>query len=110
VPIEKTEKPYDISFFASCSKDFEYEELDFNMVMTTPSGEERIKEYQLRVKDKSGKFLGEFSGDSCVLFVSLKNGLTISKKGILKIEIENLIPRMETPGLFGVGIRLKLRE
>jgi gliding motility-associated lipoprotein GldH len=109
VPIEKTEKPYDISFFASCSKYFEYEELDFNMIMTSPSGEERIKEYHLKIKDKSGKFPGEFVGDSCIFVVSLKKGLSISKKGILKIEIENLVPRMETRGLFGVGIRLKPR-
>jgi hypothetical protein len=36
----------------------------------------------------------------------LKRQLYLSKAGILKIEIENLTPRLVTEGIIGVGIRL----
>jgi gliding motility-associated lipoprotein GldH len=106
-PVTEPGKTFDISLFGNFSKEYEYGSLEFNMVLTSPSGEERIREYHLDVKDKNGAFLGVFKGDTCNLSVSLKKGLKISRRGMLKIEIENLIPRVETTGLFGVGIRIK---
>ena len=77
------------------------------MVMNTPSGEERIHEYQLEVKSKSGDFSIECSKDSCQGMILLKREINIGKPGILKIEIENLTPHLSTTGIKGVGIRLK---
>ena len=105
VPVEKTGVPYDILFFAHHTKEYEYDNLDFNMVMTTPSGEERIREYTFTLK-RYGSFTGKCNGDSCEAVIPVKTDITFSKKGILKIEIENLVPRLEIKGLLGVGIRI----
>jgi len=106
IPVEKANGTWDIFLFAYFTCEYQYETLDFNMDLRTTAGEERINEYQMKVKSKEGKLLGEVKGDSCQLSITLKQQLKISKPGILKIEIENLIPRMATQGISGVGIRM----
>jgi gliding motility-associated lipoprotein GldH len=106
IPILDIEKRYDVYFFTSHTKEYEFDNLDFNMIMTTPSGEERIKEYTFLVKDKTGGFMGNCNQDSCSVSIVLKKGLRMEKKGMLSIEIEALVPRLQINSLLGVGIRL----
>jgi gliding motility-associated lipoprotein GldH len=107
IPIGKSEKPVNVVFFASIGRDYPFDSLAFNMIMKTPSGEERVKEYHMNVKDRSGKFLGTFRGDSCEMSVILKKEMVFGKEGILAVELENLVPRLRTTGLNGVGIRIE---
>ncbi|MEI6682808.1 MAG: hypothetical protein WCO44_09275 [Bacteroidota bacterium] len=106
IPVKNIEKPYDVILFVRFTPQFAYEKLGFNMVMNTPDGEERINQYDMNVKSKSGTFLGESCQDSCQQTIILKKELHISKAGVLKIEIENLTPRLITEGVMGVGIRM----
>jgi gliding motility-associated lipoprotein GldH len=106
IPILDIEKRYDIYFFTNHTKEYEFDNLDFNMIMTTPSGEERIKEYTFLVKDKTGGFMGNCNQDSCSVSIVLKKSLRMEKKGMLSIEIEALVPRLQITALLGVGIRL----
>ena len=102
----KEARLYTIYLFARFSTDYQYETLDFNMVMNTEAGEERINEYQMAVKSKSGAFCIECSRDSCQGTILLKREINLAKPGILKIEIENLTPRLTTAGIMGIGIKL----
>jgi gliding motility-associated lipoprotein GldH len=105
IPVEKA-SIYDISLFARFEPGYQYETLDFNMIMNTPAGEERINEYKMEVKGKSGEFSIECNQDSCQGSVLLKKEISFAKPGLLKIEIENLMPRLNAEGVIGVGIRL----
>jgi len=105
ISINKVES-YNIYLFARLAPGFPYETLDFNMIMNTPAGEERINEYQMKVKSKAGIFCIECSEDSCLGSILLKKEINITKPGILKIEIENLTPKLVTEGVLGVGVRL----
>jgi hypothetical protein len=98
---------YNIYLFATIDQGFQYETLDFNMIMNTSAGEERIREYQLKIKTTAGDFCIPCSKDSCRGEILLKRELNISKPGILKVEIENLTPHMRTEGVLGVGIRME---
>ena len=105
-PVMDIDKHYDVYFFANHTKDYEFDNLEFNMIMTTPSGEERIKEYKFLLKNKTGGFTGKCCQDSCTASIALKQDLRIEKKGMLRIEIETLVPRLQVNALLGVGIRL----
>ncbi|MFZ4522333.1 MAG: hypothetical protein ACOYNC_11550 [Bacteroidales bacterium] len=105
LPVEKV-NACNIYLFARFSPDFPYETLDFNMTMNTPSGEERINEYQMPVKSASGGFCIECRKDSCMGIILLKKELNMAKPGILRIEIENLTPRLNTEGILGIGVRM----
>ncbi len=106
IPILDIDKRYDVFFFANHTPKYEFDNLEFNMIMTTPSSEERIKEYKFLLKDKTGRFTGNCNQDSCTASIALKKGLRIDKKGMLRIEIETLVPRLQVTALLGVGIRL----
>ncbi|MCX6244538.1 MAG: hypothetical protein NTU98_07495 [Bacteroidetes bacterium] len=106
IPILETGKKYDIYFFAHHTKAYEFDNLKFNMVMETPSGENRIKEYLFMIKNRSGGFLGTCTADSCSASIALKKELLMDKKGMLRIRVEALVPRLEIKGLLGVGIRM----
>jgi len=106
IPILNIDKPYDVFFFANHTKEYEFDNLEFQMIMTTPTGEERIKEYLFLLKDKTGGFTGDCTRDSCTASIALKKGLWMEKKGMLRIEIETLVPRLQINALLGVGIRL----
>ena len=105
LPVEKVNS-CNIYLFARFAPDFQYETLDFNMTMNTPSGEERINEYQMPVKTSSGEFCIECKRDSCMGSILLKKELNMAKSGILRIEIENLTPRLNTGGILGIGVRM----
>jgi gliding motility-associated lipoprotein GldH len=109
VPVQKPQS-VNIYLFARFEPGFDQDTLGFNMIMNTPSGEERIKEYILEVKTPDGKFKTACGSDFCQGELLLKKGLNLSKTGILKIEIENLTPRMNTEGILGVGIRMEPSE
>jgi gliding motility-associated lipoprotein GldH len=106
VPVREAGRRFDILFFARFSPAFQFDKLGINMIMNTPSGEERIGEYTLQVKSAGGSLAGECEGDSCERSILLKRELHISRAGTIKIEIENLTPRMQTEGILGAGIRL----
>ena len=106
IPILAVNKQYDVYFFANHTKNYEYDNLRFNMIMTTPSGEERIKEYKFMLKNTTGGFLGECRGDSCTVSIVLRKGMSIEKIGMLRIEIETLVPRLQIENILGIGIRL----
>lgn len=106
VPVKEAGKSYDVVFFARLTHEFAYKDMGINMIMNTPSGEERIGEYMLKIKSPSGLFLEKFKGDSSESRIVLKRGLYCSKAGVIKLEIENLTPRMQTEGILGAGICL----
>ena len=105
IPIEKA-NTYNIYLDAMFTMEYQYKTLNFNMIMDTPAGEERINEYQLPVKSNTGGFCIECTKDSCRGTILLKKEINFPKPGVLKIELENLTPRLTTPGILGVGIRL----
>lgn len=107
LPVTESERSYDVIFELRCKKSVPFDELPFNMVLNTPSGEERIKEYQLQIRDKNGITMGKLSGDTCINRIFLKSKLYCSREGVLKVEIENLNPRKETEGVISACLILE---
>lgn len=105
IPVEEPDNSWDVELYAFIDPSFTSEEIPFNMVMSTPSGEERIAEYILKPGSPGDPPAGD-RRDSTRVTVLLKRGLSLNEKGLLRIEIENLVPRMQTEGVRGVGIRL----
>lgn len=105
ISLDKTTKPVDVIFFVRTGPQFSQDHLPFNMVMNTPSGEERIMEYDLEITP--GKEALKASGQQDTeRTIILKRGLLITGGGKLQIEIENLVPRMKLEGISGIGIRI----
>lgn len=107
LPVKASGSPQKVVVFIRHNEKFPYRRLDFHMIMRTPEGEERSREYSVPVRNDAEKPLGTCEDGNCEVSQVLKKDLHISSSGLLVIELENIIPRIETPGLLGIGIRLE---
>ena len=105
--IEETDETYDIMVLLRTTEDFPSQSLIINLVMNLPSGEERIREYKLEVKDDDGEMLGEKKAGYYERFISIRKEMKFSEPGLLKFEIENLMSKYYTPGVAEIGIVLE---
>lgn len=103
IPIEPSEEGYDITLVLKPNKDFIYNSLPVYVIMNTPSGEERMNDIKIQVKDE-GKFIGEVEGQPVIIKTALWKGLRISEKGTCVISLENIVPKIQTAGLNEIGI------
>lgn len=106
LPVEGSGDSWDVEMYAYLDNRFSNKSLLFNMVMNTPSGEERIAEYELQTEDTSNVNNTIGTGDSVRVRIILKRGMRVTTKGLLRVELENLVPRMKTEGIRGVGVKL----
>lgn len=104
LPVENTRHTYDLSLVVRYNENFPENTLPINVVMTTPEGEERIKEYTFFIKDKDGNFAGNPTGGIYQMVIPLRNDVRFVKTGLCKFEIENLTPKYLTTGMIEFGV------
>jgi len=76
------------------------------VILNTPSGEERMTEIKVPVRE-NGKFIGEEEGKPVEVKAYLWKSIRISKSGKCKLSIENIVPKIQTPGIKEIGIRVE---
>jgi gliding motility-associated lipoprotein GldH len=103
IPIERTDIEYDISIVMKPMADFPYNDMPIYVIMNTPSGEERMSEVKVHLKEK-GVFIGATEGKPVIIKAPLWKALLITDKGTCRISIENMVPKIQTPGIAEVGI------
>lgn len=83
---------------------FPYDKLPINIIMTLPSGEERIVEKEIAIKDSTGQFIGEVAGSYWDVKEVLWHNFYFNKAGEYSIELENLNPRPSIPAIVDLGL------
>jgi len=106
IPVNETGKSYDIFLTMKRTADYPYDELPVNVVLQTPSGEERIHEFTFKLR-QSLKESDLEKEDSLTSEFQLWKEILLSDKGKCTITIENLIPKIATPGIASIGIVMK---
>jgi gliding motility-associated lipoprotein GldH len=106
IPVDKPVESCDVIIFIKVTSGFTSEVFDFNMILTTPSGEERINAFQIKIKNQTGEFIISRENDLYQAEIPLIRALNLTKTGKLLIELENLTPRLHLYGIKGIGIRL----
>jgi gliding motility-associated lipoprotein GldH len=103
IPIEDPAKNIDIDFIVRITTKLAYDEIPFYIILTTPAGEERIREIKIPVRE-NGKMAGELKGNVYETRIELWKDINIAEKGKCKISIENMIPKIQTEGIDEIGI------
>ena len=106
IPIEEAGKSYDISLVARNTNQFPYDNLPVYVIITTTSGEERMREITLPVRE-NGKMLGLAKGNTWEVSTVLWRNISMADKGKCKISIENMIPKIQTEGIAEIGIAVE---
>jgi gliding motility-associated lipoprotein GldH len=107
--IDKPEGEYKVLALVRYTDAFQDEDLPINVVMALPSGEERIREYVLGLRDKNKKPQGILQEGVYEITALLHDGLTIGESGKMHVEIENLRSKAFTEGIVAFGIILEAR-
>lgn len=97
---------YDIIFTVRLLESFEYDRFPVFVTLNTSSGEERMNEIELKVKDND-RFYGTEENGLHVISQKLWEGLHIADTGINIITVENLVPRVQTIGINNVSVEMK---
>ena len=103
IPIDDVTKSFDITFIVRTTGKLAYDEIPFYLILTTPAGEERIREIKIPIREND-KMIGELKGNVYETRVVLWQDLSISVKGNCKVSVENLIPKIQTEGIDEIGI------
>lgn len=103
VPIDDSEGDYEFSLIIKPTNDFPYETMPVYVILKTPSGEERTNEVKVRIRE-GGKFIGQKEGEPVVIKASLWKELKIADKGKCRLSVENMVPKIQTPGISEIGL------
>jgi len=105
-PVQQKE-PLDFYLALRHHTDFPYNYIDVNITINTPDGEMRSRDYRFRLKDTDLKWKGSGMGDLWDIELPIRKEMLFNKNGICKIQIENKMHRVETPGIIEVGLIIK---
>ena len=94
---------YDITLVVRCSEKFQYDKLPVYAIITTPSGEERMREVNVLVRE-NGKMITQPESTNSEARLILWKGVNMGDKGTCKITLENMIPKIQTDGIDKIGI------
>jgi gliding motility-associated lipoprotein GldH len=103
IPVEDEGESYDIILSIRNTAGFQYDKLPVYVILTTPSGEERMREINIPIRE-NGKMLGEAKSGSFEIKTVLWKEINLADKGKCKISIENIIPKIQTEGIDEIGI------
>ncbi len=99
-PIEQKDKgKYGIKFFVKTTDKMTYEMFPFHLILDTPSGEKRVKEFEFPLDSTT-----QIKGEPQKYMLSIYQNLLVNDTGNLMISIEQLIPKYTTPGFEKAGI------
>lgn len=110
IPVEQAGTTADIVLTIRHITQYPYPNLPIYIILNTPSGEERILDKDIRLKDYDGNFKGSVAGDLWDVEEILWPGFYFTEAGTYTIELENLIPKMGIPGLVDVGVYVKKKK
>ncbi|ESU29075.1 hypothetical protein FLJC2902T_11120 [Flavobacterium limnosediminis JC2902] len=96
-------KSYDLIFRFSHVYDYQFASVPLDFTITDPSGKKENFTVDLKIKDSSGKELGDCLGDICDLQFKIKEKTRLIK-GNYKLTVSNTFPGPYLPNVLGVGL------
>ncbi len=103
IPVAEPAQTYDITLVVRCNEKFQYDKLPVYAIITTPSGEERMREVNVLVRE-NGKMITQPESTNSEARLILWKGINMGDKGTCKITLENMIPKIQTDGINELGI------
>lgn len=106
VSIENTENVYDLSLSFRYAEGFPYNEMKVNVIETSPSGKETAKEYDLKVREENGEYIGEVALDIWDSEHLIEANKKYAEKGKYSYKIEHTMPKDPVQMVMEIGVIL----
>lgn len=109
IPVKKTETDYTVHAIIRHYGSFEPGRIPLHCIMTFPSGEERIWEQTIQVRDAEGNFTGTETSGIYELKVVLRSRISFRDSGTANLSIEQIIPKFDSPGIVSFELEMVKR-
>lgn len=106
VPIEDSDGTYDLSLSFRYATGFPYKTLNVKVTEISPSGNEKVKEYQLKVRDDKGEYIGDPGLDIWDSEHLVAEGINYDEKGTYTYVIEHVMPQDPVNFAMEIGVIL----
>lgn len=100
---------YDIVLKFSHVYDYQFGQVPIAVEITDPSGKKEKFTIDLKIKDNSGKELGDCAGDICDLKFNLKDKIKLTK-GSYIVTVSNSFNGPYLPNVLGVGLNVEIAK
>jgi gliding motility-associated lipoprotein GldH len=104
VPVQADEKGYNFMVILHHNDDYSFDFIRMNITFYMPGGGMRSRDYQFKLQDEQGNWLGEPSNGFFKMELPLLNGLQFSEEGICNVRIENKMIKFNTIGVKSLGL------
>ncbi|MEI6575373.1 MAG: hypothetical protein WCO63_04270 [Bacteroidota bacterium] len=105
--ISDTESLYDMTMSLRHHTVFPEPDLQMTLAIYTPSGERRLKDITMVIRNADGTFRASGMGDLWDMDQVVYSGYHFNEKGHYKVEIENRMSKYDTPGVMELGLRVE---
>lgn len=92
VSVEKVNSTYDMSLAFRYTTGYRFKVLKVKVTETSPSGKELVKEYELKIRDKNGDYIGEPALDIWDSEHLIESGKKYEEKGEYTYLVEQIMP------------------
>jgi len=102
--ITDTAATYNILAEVKHFDNFPFDRIQLSFSLEDPSGEKRISEHDLVIRNKQGLFLGKKVGDTIKMDFAIRNQYRFKAPGKVKVTLVNRVPSTVSDGLGGISI------
>jgi gliding motility-associated lipoprotein GldH len=106
MPVKQSADEYTMQAIVRYTEALEHDRIPIHFIMTFPSGEKRIWEQNIVIRDRDGKNLGEKMEGVYEIVIPVRTRLVIREAGNLVITAEQFIPKFDTYGVVSFGLRI----
>jgi gliding motility-associated lipoprotein GldH len=108
--IEDISATYDFYIAIRHHTEVPFKYISTKFTLYTPSGEVRMLEQKIILKDNDGKLLGEGMGDLWDVIRPVREDFEFTEPGICRVEISSTMPQADLPGIMQVGLVVRKRR
>jgi len=92
VPVEDIGSTYDLSLAFRYAEGYQFDVAKVKVTQIDPSGNELVEEYDLKIRDKNGDYIGDPALDIWDSEHLVEEDVTFNKSGTYTYKIEHIMP------------------
>jgi len=106
LPVNSTTDEYTMQAIVRHTSHLEQDRIPIHFIMTYPSGEERIWQQTIVIRNHDGIYQGVRKDGIYEVVVPVRTSLAFRETGNCNISVEQIIPKYNTHGILSFGLRL----
>ncbi len=106
-PIRDTQQRYNLYLTLDHTTGYPFQNLYTRIHTRFPSGDNLTQQVSLELADKSGRWLGDCSGENCRLRIPLQTDTYFNQPGVYAVTFEQFMRRDSLPGIQNLAFSIE---